>query len=141
MNHSRALLPRQIVLLTAVFLLLTACFGGGNNDTPAEDTTADPATPLTGNVVLRCNQTCLDRGQCGTLGNGDRVVLGGSTGPTVDNHDLLFPHDTAAIVQASTTGVVEPLINPTPSQQTFYLIALEDNSKAGWVAGWCVRPR
>ena len=128
---------RLLIPLTAV-LLLTACFGGSNDDTqspPAEESSA----PLTGEVILKCNQACTNRGQCGTLGDGRAVVLGNLEGPAVSNHNLTFPADATAVIQAASTNVVETIADQTRSEQTFYQVALSDGSKSGWVAGWCVR--
>ena len=127
---------RLLIPVTAV-LLLTACLGRSSNDTPpAADA---PAAPLTGNVALRCTPACTDYGQCGTLTDGRSVVLGSLEGPAVADHNLIFPADATAVIQASSTNVVETITNPTRSEQTFYQVVLSDGSKTGWVAGWCVQ--
>ncbi len=134
----QSILMRLLIPVTAV-LLLTACFGGGNDDalpSPAEES----PTSLTGEVILSCNQACTDRGQCGTLADGRAVVLGSLEGPAVINHNLTFPANATAVIQAASTNVIETIANPTRSEQTFYQVALSDGSKMGWVAGWCVSP-
>ena len=134
----QTILMRLLIPVTAV-LLLTACFGSGNEDALPLPAGQLPV-PLTGEVTLSCNQTCTDRGQCGTLADGRAVVLGNLEGPAVTNHNLTFPADTTAVIQAASTNVVETITNPTRTEQTFYQVILNDGSKTGWVAGWCVSP-
>ena len=129
---------RLLLLVTAV-LLLTSCLSRVNNDSNGQSQENLPSGPLEGQVVLRCNQACTNRGQCGTLPDGNKVVLGRLEGPAVENHNLVFPTESTAVIQASSTSIVETIVNPTRSEQLFYQVVLSDNSKMGWVAGWCVR--
>jgi len=126
-----------LISVTAV-LLLTACFGGGNDEAALPPPEGGSSAPLTGEVILSCNQACTDRGQCGTLADGNAVVLGNLEGPAVINHNLTFPANTTAVIQAASTNIVETVANPTRSEQPFYQVVLSDNSKMGWVAGWCI---
>ncbi len=135
----QSILMRLLVPVTAV-LLLTACFGSANEDAALPPPAEQSSAPLTGEVILSCNQTCTDRGQCGTLADGRAVVLGSLEAPAVINHNLTFPANATAVIQAASTNVIETTTNPTRSEQTFYQVVLSDGSKMGWVAGWCVSP-
>ncbi|KAA3663741.1 MAG: hypothetical protein DWQ04_09285 [Chloroflexi bacterium] len=129
----------SLAAVTAV-LLLTSCFGGNNEEAAQPPPEAESPALLTGNVVLSCTQACTDRGQCGTLADGRVVILGNFEGPAVINHNLTLPADATAVIQETSTNVIETVANPTRSEQTFYQVVLSDNSKMGWVASWCVNP-
>jgi hypothetical protein len=119
-------------LLLFSFLLLTACLGGGEADTPA--TNPDPG-PLSGEVLLSCSQICADRGQCGGHVDGYDVVLGGTQVPVVENHDVFFPAGVRAVVINNQLMQLQPVTNPQAFNQFFYQV--EYNGVRGWVAGWC----
>lgn len=115
-----------------VFLLVAACGGG----TP---TATDSQALLSGQAVVTCTDQCAARGQCGVLADGQQAVLGNSFGPDTLNHDRLFIGGTAVNVVGSEVRVVQSLANAEQrAQLPFYALALPDNSKIAWVAGWCV---
>jgi hypothetical protein len=89
-------------------------------------------------VTIDCNTTCSDHGQCGTAVAGNQFVLGGQAGPTVANHDRIFPGGMAATIQASSVQTIETVQSGNQSQLYFYHIQPQDGRQAGWVAGWCL---
>ncbi len=115
-----------------VFLLVAACGRG----TP---TATDPQALLSGQAVVACSDQCAARGQCGVLADGQQAILGNSFGPDTLNHDRLFVAGTAVNIVGSEVRVVQSLANAEQrAQLPFYAVALPDNSKTAWVAGWCV---
>ena len=127
------------VLLT-MSLMLTACFGGRDAETPVEQPAAEPAL-LSGNVVLQCSKACSNRGQCGTAVNEAEVVFGSKIGPSVDNHDVLFPTNIVATIQNTDTRAAEEISSTIKFNLNFYQVALADGSQSGWVTEWCVQPQ
>lgn len=89
-------------------------------------------------AVISCNDTCSEYGQCGTNEAGDQFVLGGQSGPLVENHDRLFPAGTAVTVLSSHLQTVESVTDNSQFQRWFYYIQLQDGRPEGWVAGWCL---
>ena len=89
--------------------------------------------------MLTCSQECLARGQCGTTAEFGDVVLGGSVGPTTNSHQLIFPvSNPNVIINGSEERTVLPLAGGEPFSARFYQVSLNDLTKTGWVAGWCV---
>jgi hypothetical protein len=93
--------------------------------------------PLT-QATISCSDTCSEYGQCGTDAAGNQYVLGGQFGPTVENHDRLFPAGTAVTILSSNSQTIQSLSDGSQSQLRFYNIQLQDGRPDGWVAGWCL---
>ena len=136
-HRQRQLLP--IVWLIISFLIFTACLGGSGGD--AVVTGADTSF-VEGTVgTLVCSTECARRGQCGSRvdGQGD-VVLAGSGGPLVANHELIFPNNTAVQIGGQELRTLQPANAGEPFPMNFYFVTATDGSnKGGWVAGWCVQ--
>lgn len=121
-------------LLALTLWFLTAC--GLLNRTPA----MGDAVELQGPAVITCSPTCAARGQCGTTPDGDQVVLGGQNGPTVEEHDRLFPANMNVNIIESRVQVVEfvaPVQPAAPFELRFYHVLPPDRPD-GWVSGWCL---
>lgn len=113
--------------------MLSGCISAlGGND--------NAASPYSGIVTVRCSESCAGYGQCGALNNGNDVVLGRTDQPAVIGHDVTFPAGARANIQANETRTLINDTNGGQFDQQFYLVMLEDGSKAGWVAEWCLRP-
>lgn len=123
-----ALRPAFLVL---VFLLLVAC---GRNETPLA--TGEQAQ-------IACSEECSDRGQCGTLNDGRRAVLGGEFGPAVSGHTRFFLDETLVTIAeiqqrdliAARDGVALTT-EATAFPHLFYRV--EGEGKSAWVSEWCV---
>ncbi|MCB8943782.1 MAG: hypothetical protein H6658_08505 [Ardenticatenaceae bacterium] len=121
-------------------LIFTACLGGGGNN----------QSNRTGDVVLLeqggqgkvvCSAACLQWGQCGAKTDGSgNVVLAGRGGPTVVNHELIFPAQTSVLIDGQEVRTLQPISGGDPISMNFYYVVTADGTnKGGWVAGWCVQ--
>lgn len=117
-----------------ILLLLTACFGGGNQ---GETENVAPVENQSAQKTLTCSEACANNGQCGQAGDGRLVVLGRSDQPNTQNHDQIFPVDTPVDILGSEQRLVQSFGGEV-SQLTFSYINLSDGQKSGWVANWCV---
>jgi hypothetical protein len=136
-HRQRQLMP--VIWLVISFLVFTACLGGGGGGAVATgaDSVLVAGTPGT----LVCNAACSQRAQCGSRvdGGGD-VVLAGSGGPLVANHELFFPNNTAVQIGGQVLRTLQPANATEPFTMNFYFVTATDGSnKGGWVAGWCVQ--
>ena len=134
-NHSVLLRYAPLIGLLLLFLLLTACLGGGND--AAQDTAVSPETgaPQTGSLV--CSANCASQGQCGTTIDGRTVILAHSSQATTRDHDTLIANEsTINILGTETHTVADAASNQTPL--TFYNVQPTEGGPAGWVAASCV---
>lgn len=134
-GSARRLWPGCILLLA---LVLAAC---RDNEPPPPPAVGEAA-------VLDCNDTCLARGQCGTLPTSAEVVLANQGGPAVTLHDSYFPDQSAVTVEELFDRALLPAQNGVPVSdpaQAFNHTFFRVRDAAGltaWVAGWCVaRPQ
>jgi len=135
-HPQRPLVPT--IWLVVSLLVFTACLGRGNEAvTTGADTLFAEGTPGT----LVCNDVCAQRAQCGRRVDGaGEVVLGGSGGPLVSNHELFFPNNTAVQIGGQVLRSLQPVNAGEPFTTSFYYVTATDGStKGGWVAGWCVQ--
>ncbi|MFQ5400805.1 MAG: hypothetical protein ACE5E7_14565 [Anaerolineae bacterium] len=129
--------PRMAhLLLAAVLLTLTACGLMNSALTPGDQVILEPQSE----AVLVCSQECADRGQCGTMAGGRKVVFGSMGGPATNNHELFFFADSPATINGSDTRTVETIITGERTELIFYhvTVATQEQFEAGWIAGWCV---
>lgn len=113
-------------------VLLTGCFGGGNNE--AEQPAPEGAVTQ---EVLTCSQECAQNGQCGMAADGRTVVLGNSDRPETREHTLVFPIDVPITILEGRDQLIQP-VNAEPYVQPFSHIFVNSDGKQGWVANWCV---
>jgi hypothetical protein len=134
-NHFLYLRYVSLVGVLLLILLLTACFGGGND--AAEDTAVSPETaaPQTGSLV--CSSSCASQGQCGTTIDGRTVILAHSSQATTRDHDTLIANESTINILGSETHTVADAAN-NQSTITFYNVQPVEGGPAGWVAGSCV---
>lgn len=123
-----------LILLLA---LLTACFGGG--DAVPQVSGVDAALLPQTQATLVCNTTCADRGQCGTLDDGSKVVLLASFGPEVVGHDLIVADNTAVIINAMQDMLLQKVIDPNTQYAIHFYQVQPPDKPAAWVAGWCIQ--
>ncbi|MFO7536681.1 MAG: hypothetical protein R6X32_01325 [Chloroflexota bacterium] len=109
-------------------LLLTACAAGSQSGT---ETAAEAR-------FVVCNEECVQRGQCGQNEGGEWVVLGHTDSPHTDNHNILFSANQQVFVSQIQDRQLEIIQSGQQLSLQFYYVNLPDQSKAGWVAGWCV---
>jgi hypothetical protein len=90
-----------------------------------------------------CNKTCAERGQCGTLIDGRRVILANLIGPAVSMHDRFFEEGTVVLVtDVSQRELIDardgaPLYQEaTPFPHLFYQVTAGE--KTAWVSEWCL---
>ena len=126
---------RRVFVLTSVlllgFVLLVACGGGG---------------PLTvgEQATLICSEECAARGQCGSLTDDTKVVLGQDSGPVVRGHNRFFVENVVVTVDETTERTLigalngVPLVETTPFPHTFYRVTQPEIPKTAWVSGWCI---
>lgn len=128
----------QIPLLAAAMsLLLVGCFGGGNNNEEAAAEQPAVAPIVLPQTTLVCSEMCSQNGQCGQGVDGRVYVLARSDQPNTQNHDRIFPVDTAVeILQSEQRNIQRPGSEPVP--QPFTLINLVNEQKTGWVVDWCI---
>jgi len=120
-------------------LIFTACLGGGGNNNNDDVDDSVPLDINQGRVV--CNNRCNDRGQCGDrTDGGGQVILVSSAGPTLEGHDRYIPAQTDVQILGFEMRTLQPLAGGEPSQLPFYFVSTFDQTRQGWVAGWCVRP-
>lgn len=119
-----------------VLAILVACGGSGET---TQTLGTNVQAPLTGQAVLTCSAQCAARGQCGTAPDGQTVVLGGVNASTLQPHDRLFPNNTSVFINYSEIRTLQLVSDPTQQAQVpFYAVTTTDQTKAGWVVGWCV---
>jgi hypothetical protein len=125
---------RLMLILLAGFVFLVAC---GNN------------APLAAGeqVVLVCSEECAARGQCGSLSDGTKAILGQDSGPIIRGHNRFFIEGAVVNIDETTNrdlvsavnGV--PVFEAIPFTHTFYRVTQPELLKTAWVSGWCiVRP-
>ncbi len=121
-----------LVSLLLLFLLLTACFGGGD---AAEQ--AAPETAAVSTATLRCNEGCLNQGQCGSTSDGRIVILARSAGPGFRDHDVLLPNDSQVTILATQPNTIQD-VTGVQSSLNFYVVQSAAGGPTNWVAGSCV---
>lgn len=134
-------LVQWVGLMMAILVLAGCSLIGGNEAEamPEAVPVLGSDVELQGQAFLSCSATCANRGQCGTLDSGQRVVLLGAPDPMVQFHNRMANDQTAVTingvqelqVQTLNTGALYPL--------RFYQISLPENPEPAWVAGWCLR--
>lgn len=122
------------IWLALIMTILSACSLLNRDLVLGSDVEFQPQTQ----VVMSCNSTCSEYGQCGTTGEGTQVVLGGQNAPMVENHDRLFPAGTAVTILASNLQPIESVNDGSRSDLRFYFVQLQEGQPEGWVAGWCL---
>lgn len=134
-NHLSYCRHALLAGLLLLFLLLTACFGGGE-ETPQDTAVTDQALQqLTGNLV--CSESCLSQGQCGTTADGRTVILAHSTQPATRDHNVVLPNDgTIVILGQEPRTVVDAAGNPF--SLNFFAVQPAGGGPTSWVAGSCV---
>ena len=121
--------------LLLLFLLLTACLGGGEE--AGQDTAVSPeiAFPVAGTLV--CSGSCQSQGQCGTTADGRTVILAHSSKASTRDHDTLFVNETAVeLLQAEPHTVLDSSGNST--NLNFYIVQTVGGGPRSYVAGTCV---
>jgi hypothetical protein len=124
---------RLLLLIIGVIcaLLLAAC-GATANEEDLQPQVASEAR------LLICSDECARRGQCGQNEAREWVVLGHTDSPHTDNHNVLFPANQEVFAFQMQERQVETIQSGEQFQLRFYHVALPDQTKAGWIAGWCV---
>lgn len=122
-----------LVSLLLLFLLLTACFGGG----AAEE--AAPEAALVSTATLRCTETCLGQGQCGTTADGRTVILSRSASAGFSDHDVLLANDSVVNILAQQPYTIQD-VTGVQSSLNFYVVQPTAGGFTSWVAGSCVEP-
>lgn len=126
----RRLLPLLLLLLSLV--VLTACSVFNRRQFGNE-------VVLEGSGVVTCSGECAARGQCGESVDRGTFVFAGVDTPRVADHNGLLPVDTAVTI-LETRSVNLQSVSDTTQQfpLNFYNVILEDQTRSGWVAGWCI---
>ena len=120
--------------LLLLFLLLTACFGGGEQ--AAQDVAApEGAVQPTGTLV--CSNNCLNQGQCGTAADGRIVILAHSDQPATRDHNTVLANDSTVLLLGQQPRSVIDLAGNI-STLNFFAVQLASGGPASWVAGSCV---
>lgn len=122
-----------LVGLLLLFLLLTACIGGGD---AAEK--ASPEAALVSTATLRCNEGCLAHGQCGTTADGRTVILSRSASAGFRDHDVLLANDSIVTILAQQPYTIQDITGIQSSLNFFVVQPAGGNTS--WVAGSCVEP-
>ncbi|GAB4272780.1 MAG: hypothetical protein Kow0080_19540 [Candidatus Promineifilaceae bacterium] len=123
---------RSFLLVTAVSLFLSACGA-------LKQRTLGANQPLEGNVIITCSEACASRGQCGQSTDRGPFVFAASDTPRVEAHDTLLPPETeAVIIEPARETRVALVATNEEFPVFFYHVILADQTKTGWVAGWCV---
>lgn len=117
-----------------LFILLTGCFGGGNQE---ETENVAPVENQFVQKTLTCSEACANNGQCGQAGDGSFFVLARSDQPNTQNHDQIFPVDTSVDILGSEQRLLQSPGGEV-SQLTFSYINISGGQKSGWVANWCI---
>ncbi|WP_420645732.1 hypothetical protein [Candidatus Leptofilum sp.] len=120
--------------LLLLLLLLTGCFGGGDEAAP-EAVAPEAATQQTG--TLTCSQTCLNQGQCGVAADGRTVILASSNQPTFRDHNAILENESAIIIAGQQTLNISNF-NGTPGTLNFFAVQPTGGGPTNWVAGSCV---
>ena len=128
--------PQHLPLtgLLLLFLLLTACFGGGNEAAP-EAAAPEAAGPQGG--TLTCTATCLAQGQCGTAADGRTVILGHGSQPALRDHNAILENNSNIVVVGQQTQTIMDITGAT-STLNFFAVQVPEGGPANWVAGSCV---
>lgn len=124
---------RVLVLMVAITVAAAAC----------RDNT--PSLPAVGEqVVLKCNDMCTARGQCGTVNGSQPVVLANEAGPAVRFQDRFFNDGTlVTLVEMNERSVIAAVDGApqsdttTPFPHAFYR-AQDQAGKTAWVSSWCM---
>ena len=124
----------SFVWLTLAILFVNACGLINRAPVQGDEVEFQPAAA----VMLACTAACAERGQCGTGLDGTPYVLGGQAAPLVENHDRRFLSDSNVTILASSLQTIQSVIDGGLSELRFYHVQPQDESAAGWVAGWCV---
>lgn len=133
-NHLQQ--PRHLPLfgLLLLLLLLTACFGAGE-ETASEVTAPEAAAGQTGS--LTCSQTCLAQGQCGTAADSSVVILAHSAQPALRDHDTLLANAAAIVIVGQQTLDVSDVTGAITSMN-FWAVQPPEGGPTSWVSGSCV---
>ncbi|MCA9973105.1 MAG: hypothetical protein KC425_22960 [Anaerolineales bacterium] len=134
LNASTRSAARTALVLALLLLALSACSLINRN---ADGSQLGHETVLAEQGVLTCSSQCRERGQCGTAGD-QTVVLGGLVQPRTSEHDLLLPANSPVTILSSQAYTVRQRLDQTEFPINFYVVSTQDNTKAGWVAGWCL---
>ncbi len=118
--------------LLLLFLLLTACFGGG--DDAAQEGVLETAVQQ---GTLTCSDNCRNQGQCGTATDGRIVVLAHGLQPATRDHNAVLENDSPVlIVGTEQRTVADPAGNT--SNLNFFAVQPSGGGPTNWVAGSCV---
>lgn len=118
-------------LLLAFAFLMVSCGGGGDAE---EEALLEPFST----AVLTCSQECASRGQCGSLDDERKAVLGNSVMPETVAHDRVFADGTAVTINRVAMATLEAADTAEQSQLPFYFVATTDPGRSGWIPGWCI---
>ena len=129
---------RQLPLvgLLLLFLLLTACLGGGDDPAP-EAVAPEVAGQSTGTLV--CSNNCINQGQCGTAADGRTVILAHSGQPATRNHDTILNNDSPVFIVGQEQRTVADMAG-NQSSLNFIAVQVTSGGPTSWVAGICVNP-
>lgn len=131
--HNRSA-GRLILLLTAMLLLLSACSLINRN---APSSRLGHETLLADQGVLTCSSECRARGQCGTTPD-ETVILGGIFEPRTSQHDIYFPDGATVTLLFGQPYTLRQIVDGSELSINFYNVSTQDNTRSGWIAGWCV---
>ncbi len=121
-------------LLLLLFLLLTACFGGGD-EAAQGPLVPETAGQQTGSLV--CSANCLNQGQCGAAADGRMVILAHSSQPATRDHNTLLANESPVlIVEQQPRTVID--IAGNISTLNFFAVQVAAGGPISWVAGSCV---
>lgn len=119
--------------LLLLFLLLTACFGGGGDEVAL----VVPETAVQSTGTLVCSEGCLSQGQCGTVADGRIVILARSSGPATRDHDVLLLNDSAVTIVAQEPRIIQDIAG-NQTNLNFFAVQPAEGGFTSWVAGSCV---
>lgn len=125
-------LPLAGVLLFT--LMLTACFGGGDETTPEA---AVLETAVQQNATLTCTAACLAQGQCGTAADNRPVILAHGSQPTLRDHNVILENDSAVVIVGQQAHTILDATGAT-STLNFFAVQTPGGGPTNWVAGTCV---
>lgn len=132
-KHSPSARTSACFWFTLAALFFAAC-GGKSTTTLITGETQ----PLQGSAVLTCSTQCQTHGFCGVNPENQKYVLGNLAQPSTGYFDLALPDNTTVAINTFQNQSLQPRMGGDQIPMNFYLVALPDNTKAGWVAGWCV---
>jgi hypothetical protein len=119
-------------LLSFLCLLLVACAAASNEAGEAEvQQVGEPRR-------LLCADECRQRGQCGLNQDQQLVVLGHRESPHITDHNVFFPDGQEVGMLEIQPRQLQTVLGREPLSVHFYRVTTPDNSRTGWVAGWCV---